>query len=404
MLYADKAALENRTKLRLLAIRERELTLYTQNCFTIGTVSALMAGLAYSSLLYTKMDYFQDATAFVQAMYVMGNVISMYLALRAMTGTTMIAMFGPGKVRIACDGPAPCPSPLRAPEPRFTQKRRAGRRCAAPTVRCTRRWTPCLRSLRRPAPPSIAFQSLAKAWPYSSPLPHPHHSPLTTHHSPLITHHSPLTTQSSILPPPSPPPGGHLLPRLPLLFRLLPPRLRMERNKGRQHRTLRAVALRNGDLHRVLHGSSHQRGGDHIPPLQHPSRLRGLLQQEGGCGWRQWCPRPCRLCPGRGPGRGPGDRPARRHVDTRRRAPSSCAGGRASSSEQGRKARGESRRYPCAHGGPRPRAAARHRREACRAAAARGGGARAGRRAQGCRQGGGPNKAEGWQMVHTPQR
>ena len=40
MLYADKAALENRTKLRLLAIRERELALYTKNCFTIGTVSA----------------------------------------------------------------------------------------------------------------------------------------------------------------------------------------------------------------------------------------------------------------------------------------------------------------------------------------------------------------------------
>ena len=50
MLFADKAALENRTKLRLLAIRERELALYTKNCFTIGTVSALMAGLAYSSL------------------------------------------------------------------------------------------------------------------------------------------------------------------------------------------------------------------------------------------------------------------------------------------------------------------------------------------------------------------
>ena len=75
MLYADKAALENRTKLRLLAIRERELTLYTQNCFTIGTVSALMAGLAYSSLLYTKMDYFQDATPFVQTMYLLGNVV-----------------------------------------------------------------------------------------------------------------------------------------------------------------------------------------------------------------------------------------------------------------------------------------------------------------------------------------
>ena len=99
MLYADKAALENRTKLRLLAIRERELALYTKNCITIGTVSALMAGLAYSSLLYaTKRAYYQDASAVIQIMYVMGNVTSMYLALRAMTGTTMIAMFGPGKV------------------------------------------------------------------------------------------------------------------------------------------------------------------------------------------------------------------------------------------------------------------------------------------------------------------
>ena len=98
MLYADKAALESRTKLLLLAIRERELTLYTQNCSTISIVSALMAGLAYSSLLYTKFDYFQDATPFVQTMYLLGNVVSMYLALRAMTGTTMIAMFGPGKV------------------------------------------------------------------------------------------------------------------------------------------------------------------------------------------------------------------------------------------------------------------------------------------------------------------
>ena len=50
-LYADKAALENRTKVRLLAIRERELTLYTNNCRTIGTVAAVMAGLAQSALV-----------------------------------------------------------------------------------------------------------------------------------------------------------------------------------------------------------------------------------------------------------------------------------------------------------------------------------------------------------------
>ena len=48
MLYADKAALENRTKLRLIAIRERELELYTRNCRTVGTVTALMSGIAFS--------------------------------------------------------------------------------------------------------------------------------------------------------------------------------------------------------------------------------------------------------------------------------------------------------------------------------------------------------------------
>ena len=50
-LFADKAALENRTKVRLLEIRARELTLYTNNCRTVGTVAAVMAGLAYSGLV-----------------------------------------------------------------------------------------------------------------------------------------------------------------------------------------------------------------------------------------------------------------------------------------------------------------------------------------------------------------
>ena len=140
MLYADKAALENRTKLRLLAIRERELTLYTQNCFTIGTVSALMAGLAYSSLLYTKMDYFQDAGPVTQSLYVVGSTVSMYLALRAMTGTTLIAMFGPGKAR---------PRPALRPRSALTRWRRGRRRCAAPTARCTRPSTACSRKRDR---------------------------------------------------------------------------------------------------------------------------------------------------------------------------------------------------------------------------------------------------------------
>ena len=71
MLYADKAALENRTKaqrrrlsagtssrspavtanpavqVRLLAIRERELELYVNNCRTMGMVSAIFSGLGF---------------------------------------------------------------------------------------------------------------------------------------------------------------------------------------------------------------------------------------------------------------------------------------------------------------------------------------------------------------------
>jgi len=54
MLFADKLALENRTKVRLLLIRERELNLYVQNCRAVGTVAALLAGLAFSSLVILK--------------------------------------------------------------------------------------------------------------------------------------------------------------------------------------------------------------------------------------------------------------------------------------------------------------------------------------------------------------
>ncbi|KAL1527317.1 hypothetical protein AB1Y20_015988 [Prymnesium parvum] len=104
MLFADKAALENRTKVRLLAIRERELTLYTNNCRTVGTVAAVMAGLAFSALIYTKMAYFQDATHFGQLCYATMTIVSMSLSLRIVLGTTMLTMLGPGKALRGPDG------------------------------------------------------------------------------------------------------------------------------------------------------------------------------------------------------------------------------------------------------------------------------------------------------------
>ena len=103
MLYADKAALENRTKVKLLTIRERELTLYTNNCRTVGTVSALMAGIAYSALIYTKMAYFQESHLVQQFLYICGLVTCMCLSC-AMFGTTMLTMLGPGKALRGPDG------------------------------------------------------------------------------------------------------------------------------------------------------------------------------------------------------------------------------------------------------------------------------------------------------------
>ena len=104
MLFADKAALENRTKVRLLTIRERELTLYTKNCHTVGTVATLMAGISHSSIIYTKMGYFQNSSTFVQTLYMTGTCICMGLSLRNVLGTTMISMLGPGKALRGPDG------------------------------------------------------------------------------------------------------------------------------------------------------------------------------------------------------------------------------------------------------------------------------------------------------------
>lgn len=50
MLYADKRALETNLKVNLLAIREKELNYYSQNCLAVGTQAALLAGFAYSGL------------------------------------------------------------------------------------------------------------------------------------------------------------------------------------------------------------------------------------------------------------------------------------------------------------------------------------------------------------------
>lgn len=102
MLHADKQALENNLKVRLIYIREKELNFYTQNCRAVGTQAALMAGFAYSAIIYTKMDYFQQAHWIVKTFYCTMLTMTMCSAILVLTITTLLAMCGPG---LALRGP-----------------------------------------------------------------------------------------------------------------------------------------------------------------------------------------------------------------------------------------------------------------------------------------------------------
>jgi hypothetical protein len=75
-----------------------------QNCRTVGTVSSLMGGIAYTGLIYTKMAYFQQSSLLQQFLYITGLVVCMGLSLRNVFGTTMLTMLGPGKALRGPDG------------------------------------------------------------------------------------------------------------------------------------------------------------------------------------------------------------------------------------------------------------------------------------------------------------
>ncbi|KAG8467307.1 hypothetical protein KFE25_000623 [Diacronema lutheri] len=104
MLYADKAALANRARLRMLQIRERELNLYIANSRVIATKSTLLCGIAYSALLYVKMDYYQGAHWFTRHVYPVALVILLGFSLLALMNFSLIAMLGPGLALRGPDG------------------------------------------------------------------------------------------------------------------------------------------------------------------------------------------------------------------------------------------------------------------------------------------------------------
>jgi len=119
MLFADKQNLETDLKVSLLAIRERELDLYTDNCRNIGAQAALLAGFAYSALTFEVADVNGVCTAALAmesncdvtsrstifgGLYQLVALASMMLNFAAAFGSTFISMLGPGLALRGQDG------------------------------------------------------------------------------------------------------------------------------------------------------------------------------------------------------------------------------------------------------------------------------------------------------------
>ena len=126
MLYADKRALETNLKARaeaprapvpapprrdpasaapqvnLLAIREKELNYYTQNCQAVGTQAALLAGFAYSGLTQVAIPH--DRAYALRIAYLLVTTTAMCFELIAVLNTTLLSMMGPGLALRGPDG------------------------------------------------------------------------------------------------------------------------------------------------------------------------------------------------------------------------------------------------------------------------------------------------------------
>lgn len=102
MLFADKRALETNLKVNLLAIREKELNYYTQNCLAVGTQSALLAGFAYSGLTQVAIPH--DRAYPLKLAYLLVTTTAMCFELIAVLNTTLLSMMGPGLALRGPDG------------------------------------------------------------------------------------------------------------------------------------------------------------------------------------------------------------------------------------------------------------------------------------------------------------
>ena len=102
MLYADKNALRTNLKVNMLRIRERELMFFTNNCLSISTSAALLAGFAWYGL--TEVPFESDANVVIQTAYLVVTTLIMGLELLTVVNATLCAILGPGLALRGPDG------------------------------------------------------------------------------------------------------------------------------------------------------------------------------------------------------------------------------------------------------------------------------------------------------------
>uniref|UniRef100_A0A7S4F8I0 Uncharacterized protein n=1 Tax=Chrysotila carterae TaxID=13221 RepID=A0A7S4F8I0_CHRCT len=98
MLLADKHDLQEKLKLSLILIEEKELNFYTQNCYTVGTQAALLSGFAFSAIVSGS----DDAAVELQTLWGCFTTMAMLFEILAVVKSMQLSIMGPG---LALRGP-----------------------------------------------------------------------------------------------------------------------------------------------------------------------------------------------------------------------------------------------------------------------------------------------------------
>jgi len=103
MIAANKAMLESTAKVSVLHIRDKELNYFYNSCNRVSTQAALIAGFAYSGMMYLRyVDRDICERTCAEFTYPLTVCMSMGFAMLSLWQATLASMFAPG---LALRGP-----------------------------------------------------------------------------------------------------------------------------------------------------------------------------------------------------------------------------------------------------------------------------------------------------------